>query len=79
MLHRKEQSAQAFLYRKYNKTRLIDINSVDGNAEPMPNGAIATRKMIPPTIPNKKSFLFINIKIPTKIWPEAIEETINAA
>lgn len=32
----------------YNKTKLIDINRVDGNAEPTPKGEKATRKMIPP-------------------------------
>ena len=77
ILGRKEYLAQAFLYRKYNKTKLIDINSVDGNAEPIPNGEMATRKMIPPKIPNRKGILFINRKIPTRIWPKAIKETIN--
>jgi len=61
----------------YNKTKLIAIKRVDGNAEPMPNGEMATRKMIPPTIPNKKGVLFMNRKIPTIIWPEAIKEMIN--
>jgi hypothetical protein len=61
----------------YNKIKLIAIKRVDGNAEPIPNGEIATRKMIPPRIPIKKDFLFINSKIPTRIWPKAIKETIN--
>jgi hypothetical protein len=61
----------------YNNTKLIDISRVDGNAEPIPNGEIATRKMIPPKIPRKKRVLFINRKIPTRIWPRAIKETIN--
>jgi len=76
-LAEKEYLAQAFLHHKYNKTKLIDINSVDGNAEPRPKGDMATRKMIPPKIPPKKRVLFINRKIPTRIWPEAIKETIN--
>jgi hypothetical protein len=75
LLGGKEHLAQVFLYHIYNNTKLNAINSVEGNAEPMPNGEIAIRKMIPPKIPNKKSFLFINRKIPTRIWPKAIKET----
>lgn len=41
--------------------QLIDINRVDGNTEPKPKGEIATRKMIPPKIPNRKVTLFISV------------------
>ena len=67
LYHAKNLIVQTFLYRMYNKTKLIAINNVDGNADPMPSGAMATRKMIPPRIPNKKSFLFFNRNIPTRI------------
>ena len=77
VLIQKEYLAQAFLHHMTNKTKLNAINSVDGNAEPKPKGAMATRKMIPPKIPPKKRILFINRKIPTRIWPKAIKETIN--
>jgi hypothetical protein len=73
----KEHFAQAFLSRMYNKTKLNAINRVDGKAEPIPKGEMATRKMIPPTIPSKKRVLFMSRKIPTRIWPRAIKETIN--
>lgn len=76
-LDRKEHFVQTFLYRKYNRTKLIAINRVDGKAEPIPSGEIARRKTIPPTIPIKKRVLFMSRKMPTRIWPEAIKETIN--
>ena len=72
---RKEHFAQVFLCHIYNNTKLNTINSVAGNAEPMPNGEIAARKIIPPKIPNKKKVFFNNTKIPTRIWPKAIKET----
>lgn len=60
-----------------SRTKLIAINKVEGNAEPMPKGEMARRKMIPPKIPSKKKVLFMNRKIPTIIWPAAIKDMIK--
>jgi hypothetical protein len=57
--------------------KLIAINSVDGKAEPIPKGEMAIKKMIPPNIPHKKSFILERRNTPIRICPKAIRDTNN--
>lgn len=45
--------------------------------KPIPNGEMATRKMILPKDSSKKRVLFVKRKIPTRIWPMALKVMIN--
>ncbi len=51
------------------------MKRVAGNADPMPNGDMATRKTIPPKIPNVNKIFFINKRTATIICLDAISVT----
>ena len=56
------------------KNMAIAIKIVEGNAEPIPNGAIANKNIVPPITPVLYRFLVKSIR-PTAICPVAIKET----